>query len=88
MSLRAYVSAERGRCRALADAIKVHPVLVSQWSSGKRGVPVEHCAAIERATERAVARWHLRPSDWHLIWPELIGADGAPPVPSEVRDAA
>ena len=25
-------------------------------------------------------RKHLRPDDWHLIWPELIGADGAPEI--------
>lgn len=24
--------------------------------------------------------WSLRPNDWHLIWPELIGAPGAPEV--------
>jgi hypothetical protein len=30
-----------------------------------------------------VARWDLRPDDWHRIWPELIGAEGAPPLPVE-----
>lgn len=24
--------------------------------------------------------WDLRPDDWHLIWPELIGSTGAPEV--------
>jgi len=47
---------------------------------------------IERATGGAVRRWQLRPEDWHRIWPELVGAEGAPPVPAdqrqEVRDAA
>ena len=36
-------------------------------------------------TERAVAEWELRPDDWHLIWPELIGAPGAPAVDGDVR---
>lgn len=31
-------------------------------------------------TQRAVAEWDLRPNDWHLIWPELIGTEGAPAV--------
>ena len=46
--------------------------------------------ALERETAGAVRRWDLRPHDWHLIWPELVGAEGAPPVPQaeEVRDAA
>lgn len=36
--------------------------------------------AIELDSDRAVRRWDLRPDDWHRIWPELIGADGAPEV--------
>jgi DNA-binding transcriptional regulator YdaS (Cro superfamily) len=39
--------------------------------------------AIELDTERKVRRWELRPTDWHLIWPELIGAAGAPNVLTE-----
>ena len=40
----------------------------------------ELCVAIEQDTGRAVMRWDLRPDDWHLIWPELIGQPGAPAV--------
>jgi DNA-binding transcriptional regulator YdaS (Cro superfamily) len=36
--------------------------------------------SIEQDTNRAVMRWDLRPEDWHRIWPELIGAEGAPPI--------
>ncbi len=47
---------------------------------------------LESLTDRAVRRWDLRPDDWHRIWPELIGAEGAPGLPAaeaaEVRDAA
>lgn len=38
------------------------------------------CVAIEVATRRHVMRWDLRPDDWHLIWPELVGTKGAPKV--------
>jgi DNA-binding transcriptional regulator YdaS (Cro superfamily) len=57
--------------------------------SGKSCGP-QLAVGIEQATTRAVRRWDLRPDDWHRIWPELIGAEGAPavPVPEEVRDAA
>jgi DNA-binding transcriptional regulator YdaS (Cro superfamily) len=62
--------------------------MVSQWASGQKPVAVPRCAVIERATGGAVRRWDLRPDDWHEIWPELIGTEGAPPVPAEARHAA
>lgn len=31
-------------------------------------------------TGREVAEWELRPADWYLIWPELVSAEGAPPL--------
>lgn len=42
----------------------------------------ELCTQLEIASGRAVRRWNLRPHDWHRIWPELIGAEGAPVVPN------
>jgi hypothetical protein len=44
-------------------------------------------------THRQVAEWDLRPGDWWLIWPDLIGTEGAPtagpiqPRPSEATHA-
>lgn len=64
---------------------------IRQWRYGysDRLPGPENCVAIERATSQRVRRWDLRPKDWHRIWPELIGAEGAPAVPvEEVRDAA
>ncbi len=49
-----------------------------------RGVPIEHGALVDHVV--GFRRWHQRPDDWHRIWPELIGADGAPPVPVEVAN--
>lgn len=71
----------------LARAIGVPPALISQWRNGARPVPVGRCTPIEQATNGAVRRWHLRPDDWHRIWPELIGAEGAPAVPNGERVA-
>jgi DNA-binding transcriptional regulator YdaS (Cro superfamily) len=92
MNLKTHLqSAGRGKAAVIAAAIGVHPVMVSQWASGAKPVPVGRCVGLEAATAGAVRRWDLRPDDWHRIWPELIGADGAPPVPTEqleVRDAA
>ena len=86
-------AAAAGGLMRIAEACGASIQTVSNWR--KRGVPIDQCAAIERACERAVMRWDLRPDDWHRIWPELIDADGAPPVPTagvtsqvELRDAA
>lgn len=54
---------------AIADVIGVSPQAVSNWKV--REVPIEHCAAIEKATHGAVTRQELRPDDWQHIWPEL-----------------
>lgn len=81
MRLLAYTRLRRGRAAALADALGCARPLISQWSHGVRPVPVMAALEIERHTQGAVMRWDLRPDDWHLIWPELIDAAGAPPVP-------
>lgn len=55
----------------LARKAGVSPALLYQWRTGRRPVPVERCADIERATGGAVTRRDLRPLDWKRIWPEL-----------------
>jgi DNA-binding transcriptional regulator YdaS (Cro superfamily) len=40
----------------------------------------ELMVAIERESGRLVRRWDMRPTDWHLVWPELVNTEGAPPV--------
>lgn len=69
------------------------------YRDGKRSFPVEFCARLSAAS--GVPRWEMRPDDWQAIWPELVGADGAPgtaanapqttgdsPNIQETRDAA
>ncbi|WP_076412035.1 transcriptional regulator [Achromobacter xylosoxidans] len=58
---------------ALGRCVGVSPALVYQWRTGRRPVPVEHCADIERVTNGVVSRRDLRPCDWQRIWPELVG---------------
>jgi DNA-binding transcriptional regulator YdaS (Cro superfamily) len=71
---------------ALARLLGVSPQAVAFWIAGHRVPDASTCVRIEQATEREVRRWDLRPDDWWEIWPELIGTDGAPPVPT--REAA
>lgn len=61
----------------LARKIGVSAAEIYQWKKGIRPIPVERCAAIERATNGAVTRRDLRPDDWHRIWPELAEKEGA-----------
>lgn len=79
MDIQTYLATSpRGRARALAEAIHVHPVMVSQWSSGVKTVPVDRRPAIEFATEGAVTCEELG-SDvrWHRVadstWPNPAG---------------
>lgn len=65
---------------ALASRIGVKQQHVWNWVNRGDRIPAEHCVSIERVTSGTVMRWDLRPDDWHLIWPELIGADGAPAI--------
>ena len=74
-----------GSQAALASEIGVKQQHVWNWLNRRGGVPPEHCAAIEKATNKAVRRWDLRPDDWHHIWPELVGEDGAPEAPAKAE---
>lgn len=77
---------------ALAERVGVHEQYLYQCFTGRKAMKPEEAVRVERESSGAVRRWHLRPTDWHLIWPELIGVEGAPNLPAEpaaeVRDAA
>jgi hypothetical protein len=55
---------------------------------GQAKCSAELAALVDLESGGAVRRWHLRPLDWYRIWPELIGADGAPRVPGARAVAA
>ena len=86
MNLRKYT--ELHSQAALAKLIEVAPSFVNQWIKSDRPIPIPTCVLIEQRTEGAVRRWDLRPTDWWLIWPELIGTEGAPAVPEPEARAA
>lgn len=35
----------------------------------------------KHGAHQTVKRWDLIPETWHRIWPELVGAEGAPELP-------
>lgn len=68
-----------GSAAKLAGLIGVSQQTLSNWK--ERGVPIERCLAIERATDSEVTRKDLRPDDFELIWPDL-SEPAAPSTPS------
>lgn len=62
----------------LAGIAGVKPPTVQQWLNNERPVPAARCSAIEAATGGQVTRRDLRPSDWHLLWPELVQSEAQP----------
>ena len=87
MKLSDYVRTERGSARTLADKLGMSPSRLSQVIKDSSSTSPAVCVLIEKATGCAVMRWELRAADWHLIWPELIGTDGAPDAPQEAQAA-
>ena len=76
--------------RELAALLGCNEQYLYQCLTGRNAMQPLDAVRAERLTGGRLRRWHVRPKDWHLIWPELIGADGAPELPKhdEVRDAA
>ncbi|MCX7825640.1 MAG: helix-turn-helix domain-containing protein [Verrucomicrobiae bacterium] len=54
MTLSEWLDAEPRRASRLARHLGISPVCVSQWKTGTRPVPAEHCPEIERFTNGAV----------------------------------
>lgn len=82
MDLKAYLKSLPDRQAREAFALRVKSTFghINNVALGYKPCAPALATAIELDTERAVRRWELRTEDWHLIWPELIGAAGAPVV--------
>ena len=80
--IEAAIEAAGGPSR-VAKELGVTVQAVCFWRDGKRETPPEHLAILEGLCRGVVRRWHMRPNDWHLIWPELVGQVGSPKVTVE-----
>lgn len=86
MNLRTFLdNLPRGGVSEFAGKVRKSTVYLSQLAARQDGrePSAELSVVIERESMYQVRRWDLRPNDWHLIWPELIGAKDAPPAPTE-----
>ena len=81
MRLHQYLQLERGRAAAVARALAIPAAWLSQMATGARPIPERLGAPLEAACELRVRRWDEWPKTWHLIWPELLGTEGAPEAP-------
>lgn len=79
MELKAFISSlsqeERDRFAALCETTAGH---LRNVGYGIRPCSPFLAALIESASNGAVTRVDLRPSDWHRIWPELVNAKRRP----------
>jgi DNA-binding transcriptional regulator YdaS (Cro superfamily) len=75
---------------ALAQELGIDPLYLYQLLTGRREMEPKAAVRLEQRSGLRLRRWHLRAKTWHEVWPELIGAEGAPPVPhaAEANDAA
>ncbi len=65
-ALRLFDDSPTALARAMGEPVKRQNV--EHWVASPRGVPAEHCPAIERATAGAVRCEDLRPDvDWSVL---------------------
>lgn len=88
MNIKSYIQAEPGNATRLAAALDIPMTYLSQMASGERAVNPARAALIAQHTGGLVPHWETRPKDWWVIWPELIGSDGAPEVLSSEKAGA
>lgn len=74
---------ERAR---LAAVVGINEQYLYQCLTGRAQMDAKEAARIEKATDLALRRWDLRTKDWHEVWPELVGTEGAPD-PAEAKAA-
>ena len=56
----------------IAAIVGVSAGRVGHWYRGEDVPPPASCVVLEKYSNGQIIRQDLRPSDWHLIWPELL----------------
>jgi hypothetical protein len=75
------------RRRVIAAALKVDEQYVYQVCARLKTASPALARGMNQV-EPAMRLWDLRPDDWHRIWPELVGAEGAPGVTEQPGQGA
>lgn len=66
--------------RRLAAAAGINEQYLYQCLTGRRDMNPAEARRVEAVVGSELMRWDLCSKTWHQIWPELIGAEGAPAV--------
>lgn len=82
MKFNEWANEVRGRSLAVAQVLGVTPPVVSDWVTGKKAIPAEHCKTIYALTDGSVTCQEMRPNDWQKYWPELAQAPINIPQPA------
>lgn len=72
--------------RAIADQVGVDEQYLYQCLTGRKDMKTNEAVRVERSTGGRLRRWHLRSNDWWEHWPELVGTEGAPAVPTSSQE--
>lgn len=56
---------------AFAESVGTTARHLANVAYGYKPLDEKVCVAVEQKTKKIVTRQELRPTDWHLIWPEL-----------------
>lgn len=68
------------RRRSLAEATGASEQYLYQCLTGRRDMAPAEAMRLETETRGELRRWALCQKTWHRIWPDLIGAEGAPAI--------
>lgn len=70
------------RRREIAQQLRIDEQYVYQITRGLKTASPALAKQFNQADPDALL-WDLRPNDWHVIWPELIGTEGSPEPKAE-----
>jgi hypothetical protein len=87
MDLRTYLATlDEPQILSLAISCDTTPLYLRRQSRdirrGKFYMNPRLASLLEQHTNKSVRRWECIPVGWWVIWPELVGSPGAPPVPA------
>lgn len=74
--------------REIAASVGVDEQYLYQCLTGRKDMRTNEAVRVERESNGRLRRWDLRRNDWWEHWPELVGADGAPPLPPRLPEKA
>jgi DNA-binding transcriptional regulator YdaS (Cro superfamily) len=66
--------------RRLAATAGINEQYLYQCLTGRRDMNPAEARRVETVVSGELMRWDLCSKTWHQIWPELIGAEGAPAI--------